>query len=416
MARILVVDDEMGIRELLSEILRDEGHDVTLAENAAAARNARLAARPDLVLLDIWMPDTDGITLLKEWASGGQLTMPVIMMSGHGTIDSAVEATRIGALDFLEKPIALAKLLSSVKRALIRSAPAEQRPAAPSLAGITRGGALRDLRRRLEQMASRSRIIMLRCGPSSFAELAARTLAVPGRRWIELAGIPGAITQEQLDAARGGVIHAGDIGTLSRMQQKNLAFAVDRLERLDAKLIASCAQPLAELQAGGGWDDALLSRLFDVVLPLPTLAELRDEISDLADDVLKHLADAGEIPVRALADSARPLLRQHPWPGGYAELVSALRSAALATLDDDLDASALRALLRPAGNAALPGLNQPLRDAREAFERLYFEHHMEREGGNMTRLAERSGLERTHLYRKLKQLGLPVGRRTEHQD
>ncbi|WP_439535893.1 sigma-54-dependent transcriptional regulator [Methyloversatilis sp.] len=415
MARILVVDDEMGIRELLSEILRDEGHDVTLAENAAAARTARLAARPDLVLLDIWMPDTDGITLLKEWASGGQLTMPVIMMSGHGTIDSAVEATRIGALDFLEKPIALAKLLSSVKRALIRSAPAEQRPAAPSLAGVTRGGALRDLRRRLEQMASRSRIIMLRCGPSSFAELAARTLAVPGRRWIELAGIPGAITQEQLDAARGGVIHAGDIATLSRMQQKNLAFAVDRLERLDARLVASCAQAPAELQAAG-WDDAVLSRLFDVVLPLPTLAELRDEIADLADDVLKHMADAGEIPSRALAESARPLLRQHPWPGGYGELVSALRSAALATLDDDLDASALRALLRPAGNAALPGLNQPLRDAREAFERLYFEHHMEREGGNMTRLAERSGLERTHLYRKLKQLGLPVGRRTEHQD
>ncbi|HEY9193652.1 MAG TPA: response regulator, partial [Methyloversatilis sp.] len=129
MARILVVDDEMGIRELLSEILRDEGHDVTLAENAASARAARQAMRPDLVLLDIWMPDTDGITLLKEWASSGQLTMPVIMMSGHGTIDSAVEATRIGALDFLEKPIALAKLLSSVKRALLRSAPAEQRPA-----------------------------------------------------------------------------------------------------------------------------------------------------------------------------------------------------------------------------------------------------------------------------------------------
>lgn len=103
MARILVVDDEMGIRELLSEILSDEGHDVTLAENAAAARNARAAQKPDLVLLDIWMPDTDGISLLKEWASGGQLTMPVIMMSGHGTIDSAVEATRIGAMDFLEK-------------------------------------------------------------------------------------------------------------------------------------------------------------------------------------------------------------------------------------------------------------------------------------------------------------------------
>src|SRR6266436_3322403 len=110
MAQILVVDDEVGIRELLSEILSDEGHTVQLAENATAARTARSKQRPDLVLLDIWMPDADGITLLKEWATGGQLTMPVIMMSGHGTIDTAVEATRIGAMDFLEKPIALQKL------------------------------------------------------------------------------------------------------------------------------------------------------------------------------------------------------------------------------------------------------------------------------------------------------------------
>src|SRR6202163_184091 len=118
MQQILVIDDEIGIRELLSEILCDEGYSVRLAENAAAARVARREARPDLVLLDIWMPDTDGITLLKEWAASGQLTMPVVMMSGHATIETAVEATRIGALDFLEKPIALQRLLGTVKRAL----------------------------------------------------------------------------------------------------------------------------------------------------------------------------------------------------------------------------------------------------------------------------------------------------------
>src|SRR6187431_595421 len=118
MANILVVDDELGIRDLLSEILNDEGHQVELAENAAQARAARGRARPDLVLLDIWMPDTDGVTLLKEWSSSGLLTMPVIMMSGHATIDTAVEATRIGAYDFLEKPIALQKLLATVGRAL----------------------------------------------------------------------------------------------------------------------------------------------------------------------------------------------------------------------------------------------------------------------------------------------------------
>src|SRR4249919_3718054 len=118
MAQILVVDDEVGIRELLSEILADEGHQVMLAESAGDARRLRERGRPDLVLLDIWMPDTDGITLLKEWAASGQLTMPVVMMSGHATIETAVEATRIGALEFLEKPIALQKLLSTVKRAL----------------------------------------------------------------------------------------------------------------------------------------------------------------------------------------------------------------------------------------------------------------------------------------------------------
>ena len=118
MASILVVDDEMGIRELLNEILTDEGHTVYCAESAIQARNVREQMRPDLVLLDIWMPDTDGITLLKEWSNTGQLTMPVVMMSGHATIDTAVEATRIGALNFLEKPIALQKLLKTINKAL----------------------------------------------------------------------------------------------------------------------------------------------------------------------------------------------------------------------------------------------------------------------------------------------------------
>ena len=120
MANILVVDDELGIRDLLFEILNDEGHAVELAENAAQARSARQQARPDLVLLDIWMPDTDGVTLLKEWAGAGLLTMPVIMMSGHATIDTAVEATRIGAMSFLEKPITLQKLLKAVEQGLAR--------------------------------------------------------------------------------------------------------------------------------------------------------------------------------------------------------------------------------------------------------------------------------------------------------
>jgi len=137
MANILVVDDEMGIRDLLSETLGDEGHTVLLAENAAEARAARQKARPDLVLLDIWMPDTDGVSLLKEWSAGGLLNMPVLMMSGHATIDTAVEATRIGAMDFLEKPFPLAKLLATVKKALaakpLQKAASEPEQAAPAV-------------------------------------------------------------------------------------------------------------------------------------------------------------------------------------------------------------------------------------------------------------------------------------------
>jgi DNA-binding NtrC family response regulator len=128
MANILVVDDELGIRDLLFEILNDEGHAVEVAENAAQARIARQAARPDLVLLDIWMPDTDGVTLLKEWAGSGLLNMPVIMMSGHATIDTAVEATRIGAQAFLEKPITMQKLLKAVEQGLARKPPASAKP------------------------------------------------------------------------------------------------------------------------------------------------------------------------------------------------------------------------------------------------------------------------------------------------
>ena len=135
MANILVVDDELGIRDLLSEILNDEGHSVELAENAAQARAVRNRTRPDLVLLDIWMPDTDGVTLLKEWSTTGMLTMPVIMMSGHATVDTAVEATKIGAQAFLEKPITLQKLLKAVEQGLLRNAPRKM----PGAAVITAG-------------------------------------------------------------------------------------------------------------------------------------------------------------------------------------------------------------------------------------------------------------------------------------
>lgn len=229
MANILVVDDEMGIRELLSEILGDEGHAVSTAENAQQAREQRANGAPDLVLLDIWMPDTDGVTLLKEWQRDGLLTMPVIMMSGHATIDTAVEATRIGALNFLEKPISLQKLLKAVQQGLTRT-PEVIRPSAP-----------------------------YRAQP-----------APPTAPATAIAYMPTAAPA---------------------------------------------------IQSG------------TTVAALPTLPPQDPQLFGVSFDM-------------------------------------------------------------------------PLREARDAFERAYFEHHLVREGGSMTRVAEKTGLERTHLYRKLKQLGV----------
>ena len=232
MANILVVDDELGIRDLLSEILNDEGHQVELAENAAQARAARLVGATDLVLWDMWLPDTDGVSLLKEWSASGLLTMPVIMMSGHATIDTAVEATRIGALAFLEKPITMQKLIKSVEQGLARKP--------------------RELTRPL-QVAPSARQSSL--GASAF--------------------VGGSLTHE-----------VNTSGNLAVQSNDNV--------------------PWSNLQS------------FD--------------------------------------------------------------------------------------------LNQPLRDARDAFEKAYFEFHLVQEGGSMTRVAEKTGLERTHLYRKLKQLGVDLSK------
>ena len=176
---ILIVDDEVGIRELLSEILQDEGYRVALAENAGEARAYRQRQQPALVLLDIWMPDTDGVTLLREWQANGQLTMPVVMMSGHGTIETAVDATKVGAYDFLEKPVGLQKLLSTIARAL-KSA-AAQEPRRVSLAALGSGAAIRETERSLDQLIAGRRPILLLGEPGTGHDLAARALQIARR-------------------------------------------------------------------------------------------------------------------------------------------------------------------------------------------------------------------------------------------
>ena len=418
MAKILIVDDEIGIRELLSEILRDEGHDILLAENATAARAARNAVRPDMVLLDIWMPDTDGITLLKEWAANGQLNMPVVMMSGHGTIDSAVEATRIGATDFLEKPIALQKLLATVKKALKHEAVVDKKPL--TLDVFARSPLLKDLKRRLEQAAAKTSVLLLKSASGSIAEICARTLQTHRTPWLDLSAASTPLTQEMLHNASGGIVFVADLAQLGKLQQMNLVFALERLERHNLQMVAASSRSLPAL-VEAGWDAVLVSRLGEVWVALPQISGHADDVPEIASLLLGHLAERGEVPLRHFSSGARNALRLHRWQGEWAELLATVRNLALSALDEEIAAEDVERVLQSdggGGTAPLPPLflDQPLREAREAFERMYFEYHLAGERGNMTRLAEKTGLERTHLYRKLRQLGLNVGRRGDERE
>ncbi len=419
MAQILVVDDEMGIRELLSEILADEGHTVLLAENAGAARKIRSEKRPDLVLLDIWMPDTDGISLLKEWSSAGLLTMPVVMMSGHGTIDSAVEATRVGAIDFLEKPIALQKLLATVKKALKHEVTPQKPPL--TLDAFSRSPLLKDLKKRLEQAAAKNSVLLLKSASGNIAEICARTLHTPKTPWLDLSLSSAPLTQEMLVNAEGGVLFISDLTLLGKLQQRNLAYALERLEKYNLQLIAASPRSLTVL-TDAGWEPALVARLGEVWVALPQLSGHTDDVPEIASLVLSHLVERNEVPARQFSSGALNALRLHHWEGEWAELLSTVKNLALAALEEDISVEDVETLLsRDATDApkqplALPMFNQPLRDAREEFERMYFEYHLKSERGNMTRVADKTGLERTHLYRKLKQLGLNLGRRVEEHE
>jgi two-component system, NtrC family, nitrogen regulation response regulator NtrX len=414
MAQILVVDDEVGIRELLSEILSDEGHSVQVAENATAARSLRARARPDLVLLDIWMPDVDGITLLKEWATGGQLTMPVIMMSGHGTIDTAVEATRIGAMDFLEKPIALQKLLATVKRVLRAG---ESRAGSPlSIAKVGRSTLLTELKKRLAQISNASAAVLMRGEKGVMPELYARYLQQPNTPWIDATQALNDSSQDLLQQAAGGIIFVEELASLSKNQQKHLAFLAQRAEKVKMRLVSFTATEPKRLVDSQDFDPALMQLLGGIVIALPALREHPEDIPEIASLVLAQLVETRFCPPRSFSTGALNVLRNFAWPGNLEDLTAAVRTLALTSLEEEIGSGdAERVLPQFARRPADVGLSfeLPLREAREAFERAYFEHHLAQANGSIARLAERSGLERTHLYRKLKALGVLSGRKEE---
>lgn len=414
-AQILVVDDEPGIRELLADILTDEGHRVDLAANATEARAARAAARPDLVLLDIWMPDTDGVTLLKEWARSGQLDMPVVMMSGHATIDTAVEATRVGASDFLEKPVALARLLETVRRHLADGV-------APSGVGLLDGlcrisPAFDRARVAAEALLASDHPLLLVGPPGGAFEAFLPLLRRAGGPWVtverhaQLAESPG----ELVERAAGGVLWLPDLASLSRLEMRGLSIAANRRAQSHFRLAAGCSADPSKMLADGRLEPGLFAHLAPGRVDVPGLTDPSHRAADIAACLQDHLAPMGS----GLSPALREAIDACRLGGDFVELRALLEQ--IAVLGEAMvDWSRLQS--QPAADVATTQtsvsqanivradvgvwFDAPLREARDAFERAYFEHHLRRLGGQVAALAEYVGLERTHLYRKLKQLGV----------
>jgi DNA-binding NtrC family response regulator len=419
--QILVVDDEVGIRELLFEILRDEGYGVRLAENAQTARAARKEMRPDLVLLDIWMPDIDGITLLKEWATSGQLTMPVVMMSGHGTIDSAVEATRIGAFDFLEKPISLPKLLATVGKALAGGRVLPKSGLA--LVNLGRARVMQELRARLDQVARLHTPVLMVGDPGSGFEVCARHIHLPNTPWVAPEDSEWLATNpfEPLTEAREGMLFLGEIGLLTKAEQKGLAQLLAKLDKFNVRLVCATTEALPAMVEDGRFDAALYNQLSGLTIRVPSVADHPEDIPDIVGTMLTQLVDANEVPLRSITVGALNVMRNLDWPGNLPVLQNVVKTLALTALSGEISGEDVNRVARefnlgPREQATTEvgvSLDLPLRDAREQFEKQYFLHHIRREDGNMSRVADRVGLERTHLYRKLKQLGIRPSGKTD---
>jgi len=422
-ATILIVDDEPDIRELIGEILADEDYRPVLASCAAEARDMRAAHDPDLVLLDVWMPDSDGISLLREWSEQHQPLCPVVMISGHGSVEAAVEATRYGACDFIEKPVTMARLLSTVRKALATERHTRTASTEAKLREIPeplgRSDAVIALRERLKAI-ERGRGNVLICGePGSGRSTLARWIhahsVAAGGDLLEIACAPGS-GELQLPEIAGNkavtvvVDHFESIDQAGTEQLNNLLTNASS----PARVIAISA-PGFELQAAAGrFDKALYHRVAESVLDVPSLRERREDIPELVRYLSEQLPAREKLRYRPIPVPAQNRLRQHDWPGNLHELTNLLRRLLQSGNDAPVDPEEVSALLDrsdPGNTFALEAVHSPLfelplREAREAFERQYLITRLRRAEGSVGQLAEAVEMERTHLYRKLRQLGI----------
>lgn len=441
---VLVVDDEADIRASIEDILGDESYDVTVAADASEARSARAQRKFDLVLLDIWMPDTDGITLLREWSDDGDLNCPVVIMSGHGTVDTAVEATRLGAFDFVEKPLSLAKLLRTVEAAL-ESAGKQSRAAKnllPSLlAPVGRSVIMQKLRERVQQYARHDGSVLISgeagTGRGAFARYMhalSRRAAEPlssltaasltdGNAEEQLLGREhgGEITAGAFERAAGGTLVIDELSDLGVDAQRILLGVIEdgqftRVDgrapvRLEARIVATVGADYEAATETGQLRRDLVSELSVLSLRVPPLRDYSEDVPELLNYYVDKLVDAEGLAFRRFSVAAQNRLRNYPWPDNVRELKHLVRRLLLSGSGEDIALDDVEAEISATTQVDEPLVKQdllalPLREAREQFERSYLQQQLVLCDGKVGQLAKRVGMERTHLYRKLRSLGV----------
>ncbi len=442
--RILIVDDEADIRGTLREILADEGMDVDVAADAVQARAARARREPDLVLLDIWMPDTDGITLLREWSQQGGLSCPVVMMSGHGTVETAVEATRLGAFDFVEKPLSLTKLLRVVEKALEsgrRKRTVARALLPPLVAPVGKSRLMQQLREQIQQIGSHDAAVLFvgenGTGREAFARYLHSIGPRAGRPFVVVAG--GALDDANLlerlhgrehndevqpglyDEARGGTLYLSGLEDFSSSAQRVIAADLDaggytrvggtRAQTLDLRVVSG-AQPGIEMRFNPEpFRRDLLAHLSLITLKVPPLRDYAEDVPELLRHYIDRLVEEQRLPLRRFGVAAQNRLRNYPWPGNMSELKNLVHRLLLLGGDEEIRLDEIEREIAAQQPNDEPLVKQdllalPLREAREAFERAYLQQQLILCNGKVGQLAKRVGMERTHLYRKLRSLGI----------
>lgn len=446
-AHILVVDDEPDIRILIQDILVDEGYDVSVAESAEVATDMLRLRRPDVILLDIWMQGVDGITLLREWVEGDGLPCPVIMISGHGSVETAVEATRLGAYDFMEKPISLAKLLVTIERALeadklhkenvgLRGkAHAEQEP-------IGRSAIMQDIRNQVVRMARHDGSVLINGAPGSGRKVLARYLHEQSLKnegdFIEVS--VASISKDNpdkelfgcedaegvhyglLEQANTGTLYLDDISDMGEQTQLYLLGALETHSfmrvggkesvKLNARIVVATQHDLEDKVKSGKFREDLYFRLNVLPLDVPTLRDHSEDVPELLSHYVDFFVNQENLSYRRFSMAAQNYLRNYGWPGNIRELKNLVQRLLILGVGDEIGLeeveSAMSTLSTTHENKdSMPiSFDLPLREARDIFEKIYLEKQLERSGGSVGKLAGISGMERTHLYRKLKSLGI----------